>query len=83
MVNIRAGTLDDTAWLVPVAHIFMKSALSSVEPAADAGCYETPPPDFDTLTLAWRAMSPDYLPGNSFAFPLVPCRQFQRLLTRR
>lgn len=25
-VNLRAGTLDDTSWLVPVAHLFMKSA---------------------------------------------------------
>ncbi|THD61214.1 MAG: aldehyde-activating protein [Bradyrhizobium sp.] len=62
IVNLRAGTLDDTSWLVPVAHIFMKSAQSWVEPAADAGCYETQPADFNTLTLAWRAMWPEFFP---------------------
>ena len=25
-VNLRAGTLDDTLWLVPLAHYFMRSA---------------------------------------------------------
>ena len=26
IVNLRAGTLDDTTWLVPLAHMFMNSA---------------------------------------------------------
>jgi hypothetical protein len=33
-MNLRAGTLDDTKWLVPAAHTFMKSAQGWVRPAA-------------------------------------------------
>src|SRR5271170_5358260 len=36
IVNLRAGTLDDTSWLVPAAHMFMRSAQSWVLPAANA-----------------------------------------------
>ena len=43
IVNLRAGTLDDTSWLVPVAHMFMKSAQPWVLPAADAECHEIGP----------------------------------------
>ncbi len=41
LVNLRAGTLDDTSWMVPAAHLFIRSAQPWVAPAADAGCYET------------------------------------------
>ena len=54
-VNIRAGTLDDTSWLVPVAHFFTRSAQSWVKAAADAVCYETQPPDIRSMAEAWRA----------------------------
>jgi hypothetical protein len=54
-INIRAGTLDDTTWLVPVAHMFMRSAQPWVLPAADAECYETGPNDFRPLAEVWRA----------------------------
>src|SRR3984957_11881196 len=43
IVNVRAGTLDDTRWLVPVMHMFRKSAQAWVQPAADAECHETAP----------------------------------------
>ena len=55
IVNLRAGTLDDTTWLVPVAHIFMRSAQAWVLPAADAECHETGPDDFRPLAATWRA----------------------------
>ncbi|MBR0696632.1 GFA family protein [Bradyrhizobium lablabi] len=61
-VNIRAGTLDDTAWLTPVAHMFMRSAQPWVQPAAGAVCYETGPGDFRPLAAAWRAMWPEGFP---------------------
>ena len=48
-INIRAGTLDDTTWLVPIAHMFMKSAQSWTLPAADAECHEIGPEDFRPL----------------------------------
>ena len=62
IVNLRAGTLDDTAWLVPVAHMFTRSAQSWVAPAANAECHETGPDDFRPLAQRWRAMWPEFLP---------------------
>jgi hypothetical protein len=53
-VNIRAGTLDDTTWLKPVAHFFTRSAQPWVQPATDAICYETQPSDVQPLVQAWR-----------------------------
>jgi hypothetical protein len=61
-MTVRAGTLDDTAWLVPVAHMFMRSAQPWVLPATNAECHETGPKDFRPLMLAWRAMWPEYFP---------------------
>jgi hypothetical protein len=66
IVNLRAGTLDDTTWLVPAAHMFMKSAQPWVRawvlPAANAECHETQPADFSTSIPAWRAMWPEFFP---------------------
>ena len=53
-LNVRAGTLDDTTWLKPVAHFFTRSAQRWVQPAADAICYETQPTDIQPLVQAWR-----------------------------
>jgi hypothetical protein len=62
IVNLRAGTLDDTSWLPPSAHFFMRSAQRWVQPAAGASCYDTEPPDFAALIPAWRAMWPEFFP---------------------
>jgi len=61
-MNVRAGTLDDTAWLVPIAHMFTRSAQPWVQPAADAECHETAPDDFVPLAQRWRAMWPEFFP---------------------
>ena len=61
-MNVRAGTLDDTSWLKPVAHIFVKSAQPWIKPAADAECYDTSPPDFGPLAQKWRVMWPEFFP---------------------
>jgi hypothetical protein len=60
IVNVRAGTLDDTAWLVPVSHMFMKSAQPWVLPAANAECHEIAPDDFQSAARAWRAKWPEF-----------------------
>jgi hypothetical protein len=62
IVNVRAGTLDDTKWLVPVLHLFTSSAQPWVSPAADAGCHETQPKDFQSAAAIWRAMWPEFFP---------------------
>jgi hypothetical protein len=63
-VNVRAGTLDDTSWLVPVAHFFTRSASAQpwVEPLTAATCFETQPKGWGELLLAWRAMWPEFFP---------------------
>jgi hypothetical protein len=53
-VNVRAGNLDDTTWLVPAAHIFVRSAQSWLT-LPEAECYETFAPDFGALAKAWQA----------------------------
>jgi hypothetical protein len=70
-MTVRAGTLDDTAWLVPVAHMFMRSAQPWVLPAANAECHETGPKDFRPLLLAWRALwqNPSRKNSSIFAEP--------------
>jgi len=62
IVNIRAGTLDDTAWLVPVAHMFTRSSQPWVQPAVDAECHEIGPEDFRPLGERWRATWPEFFP---------------------
>jgi hypothetical protein len=53
-VVVRAGTLDDTSWLVPAAHLYTGTAQPWVRlPAAD--CYDGLPPDFVVLEKAWQA----------------------------
>lgn len=55
-VTVRAGTLDDTSWLWPAAHIFMRSAQPWEQIAGDAECYETSPSDFRPLAMKWRQL---------------------------
>ena len=62
IVNIRAGTLDDTTWLVPVAHMYMRSAQPWILPTAKAECHEIGPNDFQPLAERWRAMWRDFFP---------------------
>lgn len=61
-LNLRAGTLDDTSWLMPVAQIFRRSAHPWVLPAVNAECHDTEPADFAPLLSAWRAMWPEFFP---------------------
>jgi hypothetical protein len=60
-MTLRAGTLDDTSWLVPVAHIYMRSAQPWVQPAPGAVCFETQrsPAEFREALAKWRARITD------------------------
>ncbi len=53
-LNIRPGTLDDTSWLRPAAHIFMRSAQPWEHVADGSICFETWPDDFKATMQAWR-----------------------------
>jgi hypothetical protein len=52
---VRAGTLDDTAWLRPVAHVYMRSA-QPWEQISDAECFEIMPKDFWSLADKWQQL---------------------------
>jgi hypothetical protein len=62
IINLRAGTLDGTTWLVPVMHMFIKSAQPWVLPADDAECRAMAPADFQSAAAAWRTMWPEFFP---------------------
>ena len=64
-----ARDVDDTGWLTPVAHMFMRSAQpwiaqSRILPAADAESRDIGPADFRPLAEKWRAMWPEFFPPN-------------------
>jgi hypothetical protein len=43
--SVRAGTLDDTSWLKPTAHIWTRSKQPWITLPEGDGCFETPPED--------------------------------------
>jgi hypothetical protein len=55
IIAIRAGTLDDTCWLRPVAHVYMRST-QPWERISDADCFDTLPKDFWALAEKWQQM---------------------------
>jgi hypothetical protein len=63
-INVRAGTLDDTSWLIPAAHLFMRSAQPWVQVDPDAQCFETQPNGWGQLSAEWQAMWPKFFPEN-------------------
>ena len=56
---LRAGTLDDTTWLRPAAHMFMRSAQPWETISGETACYETMPGDFAVVGTSWQAMMAD------------------------
>ena len=52
-VTIRAGTLDDTSWLKPVAQVWTKSA-QSWACSDDLLSYEANPEDVGPILQAWQ-----------------------------
>jgi hypothetical protein len=55
-MTVRAGTLDDTTWLRPAAHIFTRSAQPWENLAGDTASFETTPGDFAEAAHALRAL---------------------------
>jgi hypothetical protein len=56
IVAVRAGTLDDTSWVRPVAHVYMRSAQPWEQMPEGAECFATMPADFWALAEKWRQM---------------------------
>ena len=57
-ISIKAGSLDDTGWLRPVAHIWLQSAQPwiDIDTEADA-CFRREPTDRQELVRRWREQS--------------------------
>lgn len=57
-INIKAGTLDDTSWLIPAGHIWTSSKQPFVKLASDEICYEAQPEDnYAALRARWQQMT--------------------------
>ena len=54
IVAVRAGSLDDTSWVRPVAHVYMRSAQPWEQFGDDAECFEIMPDDFWSLAEKWQ-----------------------------
>jgi hypothetical protein len=57
ILNLKPGTLDDTSWLRPVAHIWRRSAQPWVPVPEGALCYDEQPADFAPLLKAWATQN--------------------------
>ena len=55
-VVVRAGTLDQTWWLRPIAHVYLGSAQAWQRIPNHMECFDTVPADFTTLAQEWRAL---------------------------
>ncbi len=53
VVNIKAGSLDDTSWLKPAGHIWTSSKQAWVIIPDDALVYEQQPDNYDELVKRW------------------------------
>jgi hypothetical protein len=54
-ISIKAGSLDDTGWLRPVAHIWLHSAQPWITIGTEGyACFSREPTDQDELAQRWR-----------------------------
>lgn len=58
IVNVKPGTLDDTTWLRPIAHLWTAHALSFVAPAPGSLVFPGPPDSHEALAAAFDAAYP-------------------------
>lgn len=57
-INIKAGTLDDTSWLLPAGHIWCSSKQPFIPVAENELSYEGQPTDgYAALKKRWQAMT--------------------------
>jgi hypothetical protein len=59
IIAVRAGTLDDTSWLRPAAHVYMRSAQPWEQLGGGAECFEIMPADFWSLAGKWQRLWQD------------------------
>jgi hypothetical protein len=56
IISVRAGTLDDTSWLRPIAHVYMRSAQAWERIPNNAECFDILPKDFWSLAEKWQQL---------------------------
>jgi hypothetical protein len=56
IITVRAGTLDDTSWLRPIAHVYMRSAQAWERIPNNAECFEIMPSDLWSLVGKWQRL---------------------------
>jgi hypothetical protein len=60
-VNVRAGTLDQTWWVRPIAHVYLRSAQAWQRVPNQMDCFDTVPADFSPLAEKWSDLyQPEY-----------------------
>ena len=59
IVNVKPGTLDDTAWVRPMGHLWLDSAQPWFTPPSDALHYAGQPDSFDDLFARFDAYLAD------------------------
>ena len=55
VLSLRAGTLDDTSWIRPAAHIWVKSAQPWIKFEADDLLYDGQPADYAPIAERFRS----------------------------
>ena len=59
-ISVKGGSLDDTSWLQPVAHIWLRSAQPWVEiDRGESACFDQEPDDEAALERRWREQIAD------------------------
>ena len=57
-INVKAGTLDDTSWLIPAGHIWAASRQSFIEMHTGGLVYDGQPADgYAALKYQWKLMT--------------------------
>ena len=56
IVTLRAGTLDDTSWVRPIAHICLESAQAWERIPNNAACFQGVAKDFGALSNEWQSL---------------------------
>lgn len=56
LMNVKAGTLDDTSWLRPAGHIWTRSKQAWVQIGDGELSYETQPDNYDAMIARWGEM---------------------------
>ena len=59
LIALQPGTLDDTAWLQPIGHIFASCAQPWIEVPKDVLRFERQPEDELELVRAWKSRGSD------------------------